>query len=871
MVDDNIDNLRLLTDILTQAGYQVRSAEKPRLALESALAFPPALILLDVMMPEMDGFEVCQHLKTHEHTREVPIIFISALHNVADKVRGFEAGGVDFISKPFQKLEVLARVKTHLQLRTMQLYLEALVTERTTELRESEKKYRTVVEEAVEGILVIQDGRRKYYNPAWLEMTGYSAEEYDPMPFPSLMHADDLASVEKNYQNMMTGQHFEPTLDFRITTKSGDIKWLSIRNSKIDWENEPAVMIFINNITERIRTEQALRESEEEFRQLMEQSPISIQLLAPDGKITKVNRAFMDLWGISEDELPDLIAQYNVLEDDEARKHGLMPLIEKAFQGEAVILPVIEYDGANTMDSFGVNIAANKVWIQARLYPVKNLDGDIVGVVDMEENVTDRKQAEQKIQESEERFRATFEQAAVGIAHVAPDGVFLRINQKFCDIVGYSHTEMEKLTFQEITHPDDLDNDLQQVERLLTGNLDFYSLEKRYYHKNGKIVWINLTVSLLRKATGEPDYFVAVIEDISDRKVVELALNESEIKYRSLVEQAMDAIIVIQDDVIKFANTRFAEITGYTFEGLQSTPFTRYLPAEERPILLEMYQHRHDEETPSMVESVIMHKNGSRIEVELNSDITTYEGKPAVLVFIRDITNRKQREREIQIYQKQLKALASQLTLTEEQERRRIAAELHDHVGQALAFTRMQVAAAQKAQTEARRSEILEEASETLKETIQETRSLVFDLSSPLMNELGLNAAITEWLQERVEKRAGLKTEFIEIGPDIPMPEDVRAILFRNLRELLSNVIRHAQATSVRVTLEQTNTQTRIIVEDDGVGFDPEKVSPTVTRTGSFGLFSIKERMNDMGGSIEINSAPGKGSIITLALPSQAV
>ena len=305
VVDDNIDNLRLLTQILTQAGYQVRSAEKPRLALESALAFPPALILLDVMMPEMDGFEVCQQLKAHEHTREIPIIFISALQNVADKVRGFEAGGVDFISKPFQKLEVLARVKTHLQLRDMQLNLEQLVSERTAELRESEKKFRTVVEEAVEGILVIQDGRRKYYNPAWLEMTGYSAEEYDPMPFPSLMHADDLASVEKNYQNMMTGQHFDTTLDFRITTKSGDIKWLCIRNSKIDWENEPAVMIFINNITERIRTEQALLASEEEFRQLMEQSPISIQLLSPEGRITKVNRAFMDLWGISEDELPD--------------------------------------------------------------------------------------------------------------------------------------------------------------------------------------------------------------------------------------------------------------------------------------------------------------------------------------------------------------------------------------------------------------------------------------------------------------------------------------------------------------------------------------------------------------------------------------
>ena len=489
----------------------------------------------------------------------------------------------------------------------------------------------------------------------------------------------------------------------------------------------------------------------------------------------------------------------------------------------------------------------------------------------MEENVTDRKQAEQKIQESEERFRATFEQAAVGIAHVSPDGLFLRINQKFCDIVGYSPEEMEKLTFQEITHPDDLENDLQQVERLLVGEIEFYSLEKRYYKKNGQIVWINLTVSLLRKVTGEPDYFVAVIEDISERKVVELALNESELKYRSLVEQATDAIVVIQDEKIKFANTRFAKVTGHTFGGLQDTPFTRYIPAEEQPILLDMYQHRHEAATPSMVKSVIQHKDGSQIEVEYNADLTTYAGKPAVLVFIRDITDRKRVEREIQSYQQQLKALASQLTLTEEQERRRIAAELHDHVGQSLAFTRMQVTAAQKAKTDARRHEILDEVSETLRDTIQETRSLVFDLSSPLLNELGLNAAIAELLQERAEKEAGLKTEFIEIGQEMLLGDDMMAILFRNLRELVVNVIRHARATSLSIISEHTKRYIRITVEDDGVGFDSEIVGPSVTRTGRFGLFSIRERMIDMGGSLEIDSAPGKGCKITLTLPNQAL
>ena len=119
VVDDTIENLKLLTEILTRAGYRVRPVNGPQLALESALAHPPDLILLDVRMPAMDGFEVCHGLKQDERTADIPIIFVSALQDVEDRVQGFETGGVDFVSKPFQELEVLARVKTQLTLNSL--------------------------------------------------------------------------------------------------------------------------------------------------------------------------------------------------------------------------------------------------------------------------------------------------------------------------------------------------------------------------------------------------------------------------------------------------------------------------------------------------------------------------------------------------------------------------------------------------------------------------------------------------------------------------------------------------------------------------------------------------------------------------------
>ena len=119
-----------------------------------------------------------------------------------------------------------------------------------------------------------------------------------------------------------------------------------------------------------------------------------------------------------------------------------------------------------------------------------------------------------RLKESEERFRKTFEKAAVGIAHVGVEGNFIQINQIFCDIVGYSQQEMLKLTFQDLTHPDDLGPDLKNVQRLLDQDIETYSMEKRYIRKDKSIVWINLAVSLVRKDSGKPLYFIAVVEDI---------------------------------------------------------------------------------------------------------------------------------------------------------------------------------------------------------------------------------------------------------------------------------------------------------------------------------------------------------------------
>jgi len=178
IVDDETVNLKLLKELLSREGYQVRPADRPQLAIDSALAQPPALILLDVRMPDMDGFEVCKRLKQDERTRDIPVIFVSALQDAQSRVHGLGTGGVDFISKPFQEEEVLARVRTHLELRNMQLNLEEMVAKCTAEFVGSEAKYRGLVENALVGVFSSTlDGRFIFVNEALARMFDFESPE----------------------------------------------------------------------------------------------------------------------------------------------------------------------------------------------------------------------------------------------------------------------------------------------------------------------------------------------------------------------------------------------------------------------------------------------------------------------------------------------------------------------------------------------------------------------------------------------------------------------------------------------------------------------------------------------------------------------
>ena len=228
---------------------------------------------------------------------------------------------------------------------------------------------------------------------------------------------------------------------------------------------------------------------------------------------------------------------------------------------------------------------------------------------------------------------------------------------------------------------------------------------------------------------------------------------------------------------------------------------------------------------------------------------------------------RKRAQQRAREYQAQLKSLALQSSLAEERERHRIATELHDRIGQSLAVSKIKLDALHHSVLSGEAGEVLEDVCNALGQAIAQTRSLTFDLSSPILHELGLEAAIDSWLAEQIEAKYHISTEFVDDGQPKLLDDDVRALLFRNVRELLMNVVRHANASKVKVSVWRADNQMHISVQDNGVGFEPAEALAKGVREGKYGLFSVKERLEQLGGRVEIESAPDRGCKVTMTVP----
>jgi len=254
-------------------------------------------------------------------------------------------------------------------------------------------------------------------------------------------------------------------------------------------------------------------------------------------------------------------------------------------------------------------------------------------------------------------------------------------------------------------------------------------------------------------------------------------------------------------------------------------------------------------------------------ELERQVEARTAELQAANAALQERIRQHEQAEARVRLHRAQLRRLASELCLAGERERRAIATDLHDHIGQALAFTKMRVLQFAQNAVFCGFEHDIERIVGLLDGILQFTRTLTCEISPPILYELGLAAGL-EWLVEQFHKKHGLDAHWEERGAQPRrLDDELRTMVFQSARELLVNAVKHAPGARTRVRLEWGPAELVLTVEDDGPGFDPATLEPSVSQAGGFGLFSIRERMQHLGGSLTLRSAPGAGCTARLVAP----
>ena len=346
------------------------------------------------------------------------------------------------------------------------------------------------------------------------------------------------------------------------------------------------------------------------------------------------------------------------------------------------------------------------------------------------------------------------------------------------------------------------------------------------------------------------------------------ALRESEERYRSLIENSHEIVqSIAPDGKIMFVNKAWHDVLGYSAEELENITVFDIIHPDSLEHCKSLFGKVMSGEEVGPIEAKFISKGGTTIVIEGNAVPRYMDDKLyATQGFFRDVTKRKEAEEKILAYQEKLKQLASKLALAEERERRKIAGELHDNIAQSLALAKMKVGALEESARSPALSNNLGDIRRYLEDSIKTTRSIISELSPPILHDLGIEAAL-DWLLMEFQERHNWQAYFKDDFKPKPLDSETETTLFIVVRELFYNIVKHAGAKNITLSIERENDNIQITVHDDGVGFDASEKIKYPEKAGGFGLFSITERLDYFGGTFDVLSKPGEGTRAVIVMP----
>ena len=714
-------------------------------------------------------------------------------------------------------------------------------------LRESEEKYRALIETTGTGYVITDmQGRVVDANPEYVRLTGHQAlQEILGRRFTEWTAQHDLARTAEAVRRCA---ELGFTRNFEIEHVNGDGKCtpIEVNATVVPAAGGVRMVGLCRDITERKRAEKALRESEERFRAIVENAPFGYYRVGKDGLWQYVNPVWERMHGLSSEEVIGKRFEITQPPDSvgEARE-----LVKRALAGETIV------------GEFGrLTREGNTEYHSFNIQPVKHR-AEIVGIEGFINDITERKRAEEALRESEERFRLLAETMPDAVL-VGQDGRNVYANAAVAHLLRAAGPE-ELVGFDvfALIAPTHHEWAQQQMQRALAGEKQ-PPFEDRFVRLDGSSVPVEIAASLLTWQ-GWPALQV-VVRDVTERKRAEESLRESEERFRSLVENATIGIYrttpqgrILMANPAVVAMLKCESLEELLARNLEEHGFE---PGYPRQAFRERIER--DGEVRGL-EAAWTRQDGSAVFVRESAHVVRGESGNVLYYdgIVEDITERRQAEETLQRSRDQLRALTARVQRVREEERTRVAREIHDELGQDLTAIKIDLSSLSQ-EFSADKKQQCESILKLVDETIQSLRRISTELRPAILDAAGLVAAI-EWAVEEFGARTGTKCR-LDLPPDDVVIDQERATaLFRILQETLTNVARHANATEVKVRLAKADGTLTLEVHDNGKGVGRAQLS----HSASLGILGMRERALVLGGKLTITGGPGKGTTVRVQIP----
>ncbi len=505
-------------------------------------------------------------------------------------------------------------------------------------------------------------------------------------------------------------------------------------------------------------------------------------------------------------------------------------------------------------------IGGDKYW-EGIGVPLLLSDGRVFGVIAIARNVTDHMQVEA----TRKILASIVESSDDAIFSESLDGIITSWNTGATKIFGYSIKDVLGKSSDEIIFKNIKSKINEFRDKLKKGkSIENYHIE--YITNDSEKKFLSVTMSSVIHLKNHVIGFSTIARDITAQKKAEEALIASEAKYRNLFEYSLEGVGIIQRDKFISANKALLSIFGFSnLEDFVGRSVFRFVDTDSKLLLEYRMENRGtNKQQDSRYEIVIRRRDGEMRNIEISEGTITIGGEECIQSTFRDVTERKKADDELKRSREQLRNLATHLEKVRETERKEIAYEIHDDLGQSLTAMKMDILwIAQKLpKSEKKLFERAMGMSSLIDETINKIRMISTQLRPSILDHFGIGAAI-EWLAEDFQKRTDISYK-IKIEPrDIELDEFTSMGIFRICQEALTNITRHAEATTVDISLIQSNGELELIIKDDGIGISEEQVNDV----HSFGLIGIRERAYLAGGTSSIVGVPGEGTIVNVKMP----